>query len=62
LGGTKRELGKRCTCHGSALDLSPNYYQIAFASCKVLIPVLMKFALSFLFSTHLMDNSTIESH
>jgi hypothetical protein len=36
-GGTKRDLGKHCVCHGSvmselALDLFQNYYQTAFCS------------------------------
>jgi hypothetical protein len=37
-----------------ALDLSQNYYQIAF---EVLTPDLMKFALGFLFWTYFTDNS-----
>jgi hypothetical protein len=38
-GGTKRDLGKQCIYHESvisdlALDLSQNYYQIAFCSLR----------------------------
>jgi hypothetical protein len=42
-----------------ALDLLQNYYQIAFAPCEVLIPVLIKFALSFFFWIYFMDNSIV---